>query len=111
MNASPQGCKHVETKRGRREPTVWGSWPTEVCVTCGAKRTLGHVVGPWKAKRLPVGSHAHRSDNAAPEGALRQQRAVAECSAQPPSTNAIDPHAQLSGTPSTRAKNSSFIHD
>lgn len=43
-------CRHPKRARraGRRVLAVWGSWPTQVCVVCGAKRIGGHLWGSWK---------------------------------------------------------------
>jgi hypothetical protein len=41
----PASCTHTKTIRGKNAPRVYGSWRTEVCLSCGAFRTHGHDAG------------------------------------------------------------------
>lgn len=57
-----------------------------------------HFGGPCKGEGLVAGSHAHMADESA--GAQRQQRAAADCSAEPQSADEeMEPHAFNSRTP------------
>ena len=42
-----QECKHADTKEGERTPLRYGTASTEICLSCGAYRTLHHKAGRW----------------------------------------------------------------
>jgi len=54
--ASP--CIHTNYAAGPQISRRYGSWATEICVGCGAWRTMGHVNGAhlseWKSGPMPT---------------------------------------------------------
>ncbi len=61
-------CNHAKVIAGPRTPLAFGSAATEVCIFCGAYRTMPHGPGRWQKGPAPTdfGTGNFDDDNSVP---------------------------------------------